>query len=283
MRSISRLKKTALMGGSLCALLAAASAAYAQVSSINSAIIVPRVFNDIPGATGTYINGYPGSITLGESGVSKASGYADRDVWYFSNTGGASAYTFQDGQYFDMSFGVTLSGGTPSYDLEAGILFSNPTGTFGGDCQSLVTNGGVVVQFGGPSYYPFSPAAGGYPGAGASVPNYTLGQTYTLGLDYVVDPGTGNPAFEYSVNGLFAASSPGDPYFDLGGPLDTGVGSNSLGGYLQIQNDPNNPNQAGQAVFSNITITAVPEPASLSLLAIGSVGLFVRRRAKSSV
>ena len=74
-----------------------------------------------------------------------------------------------------------------------------------------------------------------------------------------------------------------DPYFDLGGPLDTGVGSNSLGGYLQIQNDPNNPNQAGQAVFSNITITAVPEPASLSLLAIGSVGLFVRRRAKSSV
>jgi hypothetical protein len=280
MRSISRLKKTALMGGSLCALLAAASAAYAQVSSINSAIIVPRVFNDIPGATGTYINAYPGSITLGESGVSKASGYADRDVWYFSNNGGASAYTFQDGQYFDMSFGVTMTGGTTGYDLESGILFSNPTGTFGGDCQSILQNTGGVVQFGGPSFFPFSPQDGG-----SSVPNYVEGSTYTMGLNYVLDPNTGLPSFQYSVNGVYATSSPGDPYFDLGGPLDTGAGSNSLGGYLQIQNDPNNPNQAGQAVFSNITITpvAVPEPASLSLLAIGSVGLLVRRRAMRSV
>ena len=29
-------------------------------------------------------------------------------------------------------------------------------------------NAGTVVQFGGPSYYPFSPAAGGYPGLGGS-------------------------------------------------------------------------------------------------------------------
>jgi hypothetical protein len=272
------------LGGSFCAALCALPAAgLAQIGSINSANIKLKAFNDMPAAIATATNLYPGSITLSETGDTRvAAGGLNRDIWYFSNDGGATAYTFQDGQYFDMSFGVTLTGGTPGTDLEAGILFSNPTGTFGGDCQSIVTNGGVVVQFGGPSYYPFSPAAGGYPGAGGSVPNYTLGQTYTMALDYVQDPGTGNPAFEYSVNGQFAASSPGDPYFDLGGPLNIGPGSNALGGYFQIGNAPGN---GGQAVFSNITITpvAVPEPASLSLLAIGSVGLLVRRRAMRSV
>jgi hypothetical protein len=60
--------KVTLIG--LC--LAAASGAYAQVSSINSAVITPRVIDDIPGATGTYVNKYPGFISLSEAGVSQA-------------------------------------------------------------------------------------------------------------------------------------------------------------------------------------------------------------------
>ena len=47
----------------------ATTAAFAQISSINSGVITPRVFNDMPGATGTYLNSYPASITLGESGA----------------------------------------------------------------------------------------------------------------------------------------------------------------------------------------------------------------------
>jgi hypothetical protein len=262
--------------------LAVTGGAYAQVSSINSAIIVPRVFNDIPGAAFTSANSYPGSISLTESGVSQPAGFANRDVWYFSNNGGVSAYQFQINDYFNASFNLTLTGsGTSGIDLEAGWLFSNPSGGFGGDLQSLVTASGVVVQFGGPSYYPFSPAAGGFPGAGGSVPNYTLGQTYTMGLDYVVDPNTGMNAFQYSVNGQFAASSPGDTYFDL--PAGEGAGSiggNPLGGYLQIQNDPNNPNNFGDAVFSNIMIGPVPEPATLALLSLGMLPLLARRLRK---
>jgi hypothetical protein len=273
--------KATLIG--LC--FAAANAAHAQVGSINS-VIIGHVFNDMPSATETPVNSYPGSVTLSESGVTRsASGGLNRDVWYFSNNGGASPYAFQNNDYFNASFQVTLTGsGTAGIDLEAGWLFSNPSGGFGGDLQSLVTASGVVVQFGGPSYYPFSPAAGGYPGAGGNVANYGLGQTYTMGLNYVVDPNTGLNAFQYSVNGQFAASSPGNPYFDLGPGVGAGsIGGNPLGGYLQIGNDPNNAKNNGTAVFSNITITstAVPEPAAYAALSMGImavVGVISRRR-----
>ena len=78
------------------------------------------------------------------------------------------------------------------------------------------------------------------------------------------------------MNGQFAASSPGNPYFDLGGPV--GSAGDTLGGYFQIQNDPNNPNNHRTALFSNIIITAVPEPSALALLGLGILTLVFRRR-----
>ncbi len=273
-------RKAALIG--LC--LAVANGALAQISSINSAFMDPAVFNDIPGATRIAVPSYPGSIFMAELNVSKAtSGGLNRDVWYFSNNGGTSAYAFQNNDYFNASFNLTLTGsGTSGVDLEAGWLFSNPSGSFGGDLQSIVIGGnGAVVQFGGPSYYPFSPAAGGFPGAGGSVPNYALGQTYTMGLNYVIDPNTGHNAFEYSVNGQFAASSPGNIYFDLGAGVGIGdLGPNPLGGYFQIGNDTSNPNNNGEAFFSAIKIVPAPEASTLALLSMGMVtlGTMVSRR-----
>src|SRR5580692_9287604 len=94
----------------VCLCLAASNAAYAQVGSINS-VIISHVFNDMPGATVTPVNSYPGSVTLSESGVTRvASGGLNRDVWQFSNNGGASAYAFQNSDYFNASFSLTLTG-----------------------------------------------------------------------------------------------------------------------------------------------------------------------------
>ncbi|MDE3068395.1 MAG: hypothetical protein KGJ60_12715 [Verrucomicrobiota bacterium] len=273
--------------------LAVASGAYGQISSINSAYLDPNsLFQpQIPGSTFTYNNSYPTSVTLTEANVANAGGggntYANKNVWYFSNDGGATPYQFQSGDYFNASFTFTLTGNDPNQkDLEGGLFFHNPSGSFGGDLAIYVVGGGgnagVVFQGGGPSYYPFSPLAGGYPGAGGSVPNYSLGETYTLGLSYTIDPNTGKNAFEYSVNGQYAASAAGDPYFDLGaGQFVGGSGGDTLGGYLQVQTDPTNPNQGGQAVFGNTTITPVPEPSLLALAGLGVLPLVrqLRRRA----
>ncbi|PWU10597.1 MAG: hypothetical protein C5B50_25355 [Verrucomicrobia bacterium] len=261
----------------VCAtVLLASISSQAQVSTINSAWIDGRVFHDIPGATFTPVNNYPSSVSLSESGVSTTNNvFANRDVWYYSNNGGSSAYGFGQGDFFTASFNITLTGNNPNNrDVEAGFIFSNPSGVFGGDCQVIVSLGGVVAQFGGPSYYPFSPAAGGYPGQGGSTSNYPAGATYAMKFIYTIDPNTSKPAFEYSVNGAQAMGSPGNPYFDLGGPV--GNAGDWLGGYLQVQNDPNNPNQSGQAVFSNISITPilnVPEPAGMLLLGLAFVPL----------
>jgi len=88
------------------------------------------------------------------------------------------------------------------------------------------------------------------------------------------------------VNGQFPASSPGNPYFDLGAGVGAGsIGGNPLGGYLQIGNDPNNANNNGTAVFSNITITptAIPEPATYAALSLGimAVGGVISRRRRN--
>jgi hypothetical protein len=233
---------------------AAVNTTHAQITSINSAAIDPRVFDDVPAATLTIVSNYPTEISFAEQNVSSATGFANRDVWYFSTNGGTSPYQFTSNGYFSASFSLTLTGGTVGYDLEAGFLFSNPSGNFGGDLQSLISGAGVVVQFGGPSYYPFSPAAGGYPGVGGSVSNYVEGESYTMGLNYVLDPKTGLNAFQYSVNGAFAASSPGNLYFDLSPGQYIGSPGDYLGGYFQIQTVATNATNSGTAVFRNITM-----------------------------
>jgi hypothetical protein len=265
MNSLQRYTCKATIIG-LC--LAAASGAYAQVGSINSAVIIPT-WNDIPGATRSPINSYPGSVTLAESGVSQVGGYANRDTWMFSNNG-STAYAFQNNDYFNASFNVTLTGSSTAPDLEAGWLFNNPSGSIGGDLQLIVKNNGEIVQFGGPSFHGFSANDGG------PLPNYVLGNTITLGLNYVLDPNTGMNAFQYSANGLYAESSPGNTYYDLGlGAGPTGSPGSTLGGYIQIQNDPANPNNYGTAVFGTISIApvAVPEPSTFALLSMGIVAL----------
>src|SRR5690348_9652424 len=84
--------------------LTATMGASAQISSINSGVITPRVFNDMTVATGNYVNSYPGSITMGESGAWRATaGGLDRDYWAFS-ANGTSPYVLGAG---DLGFTVS--------------------------------------------------------------------------------------------------------------------------------------------------------------------------------
>jgi hypothetical protein len=251
----------ALIG--LC--VAVANGAYAQVSTINSAIVEPRVFNDISGATLTTVSSYPGTISFNEAGVSQSNGFANRDVWQFSNNGGTSAYQFQNGNYFQASFNLKLTGTPITPRKEAGFLFSTVND---GDIQFIVnTDGHEVVQFGGISFYSFS---------GANIVHYNSGDTINLGMRYFMD-GNGDNALQFFANGNAS------PVFDFtsgvgSGALDIGNGS-TLGGYFQIVNDPANPSNGGSAIFGNITIA--PEPSTLTFLGVGIVtlaGVVSRRR-----
>ena len=240
------LKRSQYGAAYLAICLALTSAAYAQVSSINSVIVLPRVFNDIPGATGTQIDMFPGFISLSEAGVSQTTGgFANRDVWYFSNDGGQTAYQFQDTDYFSASFSVILTDSADSPRKEAGFLFSDLNGAFpGGDLQFIVdSDSHEVVQFGGFTFFAFAPDL---------VKPYVTGTTIRLGVSYF-RLRDGNNAFLFSANGRFS------PIFEL--PPGVGIGNgNILGGYFQIDNDPTSPGNAGQAVFRGISIIRVPSP-----------------------
>jgi len=243
--------------------LVAASGAYAQVSTINSAVVTPRVFNDVPGATFTGVTNYPSTISFSEAGVSQATGFANRDVWQFSNNGGASAYQFQNGDYFHASFNLTVTDTADSPRKEAGFLFSTVND---GDVQFIVNSDAhEVVQFGGISFWSFNVNNG---------ITYTTGQTIQLGLNYFLD-GSGKNALQFFANGTPS------PVFEFGptvgtGALDIGNGS-TLGAYFQIQNDAGNPSNGGTAVYQNINI-AVPEPSMLTLFGLGLLPLVFRRR-----
>jgi len=237
--------------------LAAAGGAYAQVSTINSAVITPRVFDDVTNAIGTYINLYPGSITLGESGMSQATGNEDRDVWQFSNNG-STAYYFGNSDYFTASMTMTLSGNDTSIGNEAGFLFSTASE---GDIQLIANSPGHFLgQFGGISYW-------------NSGTTYALGNTVTLGLSYFLDTATGDNALQ------FFANTNASPVFDFAPGVGIGAGS-TLGGYYQIQNDPANSINSGSAIYSGISITPSPEPSTFAFLSmgIGALGAVVLRR-----
>ncbi len=234
--------------------LIAAFSTQAQISTINSALVQTRVFNDVPGATLTSFNTYPSLIFFGESKVSAPTGFANRDVWRFSSDGGATAYQFKNDDFFSVSLELTLTGDPITPRKEAGFLLS----TVGGDGQFIVnTDAHEVVAFGGPLPFFAFPST------------YNSGDRITLGMTYFLD-GNGKRAIVYSANGV---DSPPLEFTNLEQGI---IDGSTLGGYFQIVNDPANPNNAGSAIFENVT---VPEPSVAALVGLGCLSLLLRRRA----
>jgi hypothetical protein len=242
----------------------AATGAFAQISSINSAVIDQRVFNDYPGATGTYLNLYPGSITLGEAGEFAASGFANRDEWFFSNNG-TSAYNFGANDFFTASMTLNVTGSTTG-DNEAGFLIPNtPSGLPGGDLQFIADpQSGFLGMFGGSGFW-------------NSGLTYTAGETVTMGMEYFFDSANSVDAFQFWVNA--GSGNIYSPVQDL--PSGDNLVNGNVGAYFQLQGSTTSPGSSGQAVFGNIVIGAVPEPSTLALLGMGVLPLarLLRRRA----
>jgi hypothetical protein len=251
--------------------LAAGTGAFAQISSINSGVITPRVFNDMPGATGNYVNSYPGSITMGESGAFRAaSGGLDRDYWAFSNNG-SSPYILGAGDTaFNVSFNLTLGPDTGSVDSEAGFIIPNGmtaaygqgNGSFpGGDLQFIAKSSQdhFIGFFGGPGFW------------NSGIP-YVANTTIGMKISYFQSGANGYLQFTVT-DGASTAQSPIEPWAgNLVGDI--------IGGYFQIGNPGSAPGASAQSVFSSILIS-VPEPSTLALLGLGLLPLAQRLRRRA--
>jgi hypothetical protein len=268
MNSLNRCFYVPLLTG-VC--LVATSGAFAQISSINSAVITPRVFNDYPGATGTYVNNYASSTSLGESGEfnTGTTGFANKDIWQFSNNG-SSAYTFGAGDTaFTVAATLTLGPDSGTLDNEAGWFIGNANGSFpGGDMQFIAkaSQDHFLGFFGGPGFWNSGIA-------------YTAGTPVTMTMIYQQTGPTSSMQF------LVNAGS-GTVY----SPIQTWTGNlvgDNLTAYFQLQgvNSSTGPGTSATADWSNISISStamfVPEPSTIALLSLGLLPLarLLRRRA----
>jgi hypothetical protein len=258
---LNRCIRRTLLAGTI---LLAASGAFAQVSSINSAVVQPRVFNDDPTSNFNSVNNYPTNILLDDQAVDGDGvdpEFANRHTWSLSNNG-TTPYRFQNNDYFEMFMDVTLTADPIAPRKEAGFLLD----TIGGQGQFIVnTDGHEVVAFGGPLPFYAFPAT------------FDSGETVRLGITYFQD-------FDGLRKIIYHADGVSSPALTFGN-LEQGIISNStLGGYLQVVIDRNTPTNFGTANFANIELASiaavVPEPSALLTLGLGAVlpALLLRRR-----
>ena len=219
-----------------------------QVSTINSAVVTPRKYNDVPAATLTVVTNYPSLISINEQNVSSATGFANRDEWHFSRDGGKTAYPFQSNDYFQVSMKVTLVGDPATPRKEAGFVFNNPAND-GGEFI-LDTDAHEVVAFGG--YLPFY----------AFPKFFNSGETVTMGITYFRDQ-AGKNAIIYTANGT------NSPPLEFSNTEQGVINNTTIGGYFQIQTTSTNPTNSGSASFANISIATAPQ-VSIATVANGA-------------
>lgn len=256
-----------------------ASAASAQVSTINSAVTSTQVRSD-PTSTLTVTNNYPSAITISDQNVHTQlpgnNTYSpNKTDWFFSNNG-TSAYQFDNNDFFTTSMTLTLTGtGTDSTRKEAGFLLNTPTD---GQGQFILdTDQHEVVAFGGPlPFYQFK-------GTGTpAFAGFNSGDSVTLGINYFLDS-SGMRAIIYTADDLTqntgVLTSPAQELSNLEQGIITG---STLGGYEQTTAVTGQTNGI-TAVFSNISIAPAPEPSGFvailaGALPLGALVLLRRRR-----
>ncbi len=223
--------------------LAAANGAFAQISTINSAVYTPRQFNDVPGATLTVVSNYPSFISFEEQNVSKPTGFANRDSWHFSNDGGVSPYFFSNHDAFTIMMDVTLVGDPISPRKEAGIVFNNPLNDGG---EFIVnTDGHEFVAFGG--FLPFYSFSATHPAF-----KFNSGETVRMGLTVFKDSNGKNAIIYFAGT---AAACMVSPVLEFNNVELGVIDGTSIGGYIQVVNSPTIATNSGTAVFQNIRIT----------------------------
>ncbi|MBS1724792.1 MAG: hypothetical protein JSS66_17760 [Armatimonadetes bacterium] len=224
--------------------------ASAQLSTLNSTRLELRYYNDMPNSVLTFGNPWP-SVFIDDENVSAPSGFANRHVWTVSNDGGNTSYLFQGTDNFTLTEKVKLTVNGPQ-NKEAGIVFYND---LNGDHIFLVKTGnnGEVAAFAGA--FPFFSFTQQYND------HYVTGSTVTMSVTYFKDTDNVNKVI-YRYQDHFSGALPWANNEQALGP------NTRIGGYLQVQNDPNNPNNGGRGDFNDITVSPANKvfPDNINLL-----------------
>jgi hypothetical protein len=248
-------------------------------AQINSLVNQPYVFFDRPDSTLTMTSAGNPSLGTGTADIldvfpaSSTTGVNRHDV-LLSSDGGASAHTFSIDNSYRFSTILNLSDLHNSPRKEAGIRFNAPVT---GDALFIVnSDAGEIVSFGGGlPFHLFGNNSGGN--------GYTPGTNILLGVAMLAagdGAGPGQNLIDLFIDRDPATPGVGEehtgflPWSNLeGGPLNYNLGVYVQGGAAQ------NTADSMHAVYSKVTFSAVPEPATCVISLIGFVALaFVRRR-----
>jgi hypothetical protein len=207
----------------------------------NSAVVIPRVFNDSPFSILTVDNSYPSLISFTDEVVQPA-GWANLHVWRLSQDG-MSPMDFANIDGFAVGASVRISGaGNGEAGMQITPWWSEADGRF-----NIRTPDGEVAVFGGRlPFYSFTANHG---------KSYVKGTWVHLTMIYrpTTDMDATNPAtIEYIYNDGIAVSS-GQLPFDEGNPAEDpphglwGILNYAhVGGYMQYNNMVGQP--AGTAM-----------------------------------
>ncbi|MHB8636832.1 MAG: PEP-CTERM sorting domain-containing protein [Fimbriimonadaceae bacterium] len=241
--------------------LVAASAAIASAQFSND-VIHTRVLNGAPGSTLTVTNNFPTSVEFSETNIENttATPYANQHNWNLSPDGSTDT-ALGATESWSLSFTLDLSAtGPTTLDKEAGFWLGNSGGA-GQPGQFIVKSDGEIAQFGGNlTFHEFHTAN--------SAGDYQLGTSILMSMAY--DGTTNMMTSSETYNGVTQTFT----------DATTVVGGYNVGGYALYAVDTTGVSNTGDAVFSNIV--PAPEPASMTMLALGAVALVRRHRKNKS-